>query len=462
MIYSLFEFSERRALEEKKPFVRFPYMEDLCDSVERCVMGLLPEGKKHLAISIPPRHYKTSFVSQNLPAWAYGEIAPDCEFIGTSATDGLAVSNSLAVKSCMSSEWYKELYPHVRISKDKSRDKSTQNFFRTTSQGAYYAAGLGGTITGFGAGKVRSGFGGAIIIDDPLKAQDGMDSATMREKCVDYYSGTLLTRRNSVHNTPIILIMQRLHDEDLIGWVSKNESDWHLHSLPARSEDGPEGELLNPHTTTHAMLDNLKLKKPRVYYAQYMQNPHLDGDAMFLDEYWKYYDVPPKLKCKRIYADTAQKDKERNDYTVFQCWGQSYDNQLYLLDQMRAKLQSPDLRKAARAFFDKHRSSYGCVCSAFKIEDKSTGTDLIQTLSREGVPVIGIPREKDKVARANDAAPYVVSGQVHLPKGVPWLSDFLEEFRRFPDGEHDDQVDPLCDAVVELIGASAYKYEDIL
>jgi len=157
------------------------------------------------------------------------------------------------------------------------------------------------------------------------------------------------------------------------------------------------------------------------------------------------------LSWRVIFADTAQKTKEHNDYSVFQCWGRSKNGQAVLIDQIRGKWEAPELKVQARAFWRKHQSAQGSPLRAFKVEDKVSGTGLIQELKREGIPMIGIKRNTDKVTRAYDAAPFIESGNVLIPERAPWLSDFLAECAAFPDGAHDDQVDPMMDAVAEIL-----------
>ena len=456
MIYSLIEFAERRAYENNAPFKYFGYMETVCRALEDCVLGLLPDGKKNLTIEIGPRHYKTELASKCLPAWCLGEIAPDCEFIQTSYAAGLAISNVMAVRQTIAQPWYQALYPTVVVDKEA---KDVQHYFRTTSQGACYASGMEGTITGFGAGKAREGFGGAIIIDDPMKAIDAR-SSTLLEKTVEFYDGTLMSRRNNTKTTPIITIMQRLNDEDLVGYQRRESSDdTYFLSMPALTDDG---EPINPVTCSKEDLEKLKNRRPHVFYPQYMQDTTQGSEAGFKRTYWKYYKMLPKVRRVVIYADTAQKEKEQHDYTVFMAVAQGYDNQLYIVDLFREKLESPDLRVQARAFYNKHRSTGKYICTAFKVEDKSSGTDLIQTLSREGIPIVGIPRTTDKVTRALDAIPYVASGNVFLPEDAPWLADFLDETSKFPNAKNDDQVDPLIDAIVDMLGVDTYNYEELL
>lgn len=175
--------------------------------------------------------------------------------------------------------------------------------------------------------------------------------------------------------------------------------------------------------------------------------------GMLDPKWWQYYTAPPALEYRTIYADTAQKTGTQNDYSVIQCWGKSRGGQAVLLDQIRGKWEAPELLVQARAFWSKHKPGPAPL-RAFKVEDKVSGTGLIQTLKREGIPMLAIQRDRDKVTRAYDAAPMIESGNVLLPRDAPWLSDLLAEATTFPNGAHDDQLDPLFDAVADMLSAS--------
>lgn len=413
MIYNLFDFNDRTAGEFKKPFVTLPYLKELCYWVEHCIFGALPDGAQNLAIAIPPRHYKTTVISQNMPAWALAEVAPDCEFILTSATAALAVNNAIAVKKIIVSDWYQNLYPQVKISKE---DKDIQHYFRTTCDGAVYAAGLGGTITGFGAGKSRKGFGGAIIIDDPLKADDA-GSPIMRERTINYYLETLKSRRNSVHNTPIILVAQRLHPDDLIGWALKNEpEDWHIVCFPAVRDD----KLLNPLTTSLKQLQTLKDVAPQVFYAQYQQTPMIDGGNIIKLPWWRFYDPAEARRGGLIFltADTAFKENKKSDCSVVRVW-EGVPNALYCLDAIYGRWEFPILLQKAKDFWEKwHKVG----AREFWVEDKASGTPLVQMLNSAGIPAQGwkpsdFNYPDDKVGRMNAFAFSVHGGHVYLPRG---------------------------------------------
>ena len=142
----------------------------------------------------------------------------------------------------------------------------------------------------------------------------------------------------------------------------------------------------------------------------------------------------------------------------------TYDGHIVMLDQVRKKVEAPQLLTMAKSFWAKHNEVTGLgVLRQMKVEDKSSGTGLIQTLRQEGIPIQGIQRNVDKVSRANDVIPQIEVGNVYLPESSAWLSDYLTEFAAFPNGENDDQVDPTMDAIEDLlINPSVINYEDLL
>jgi predicted phage terminase large subunit-like protein len=330
-------------------------------------------------------------------------------------------------------------------------DSDAKYHFRTDQGGVVYATGSEGTITGFGAGKMRKGFGGAIVIDDAHKAGEAT-SEVRRAAVINWFQVTMESRKNTV-DTPIIVIMQRLHELDLAGWLlaGGNGEEWEHLCIPALDADE---QSFWPQQFPKEDLYRKRKANAYVFAGQYMQSPSPIGGGMFKDEWWRYLDHPPPIIHRSIYADTAQKAKEQNDYSVFQCWGKTATGQAVLLDMVRGKFEAPELLERARAFWNKHAAIQGMgALRAFKIEDKSSGTGLIQQLQREGKPVVGIPRSagQDKVTRAYDAAPYIESGNVVLLRGVPHLSDLLAEASGFPNAAHDDTLDPLMDAIMDLL-----------
>ena len=411
----------------------------ICKALQRVYTG----RTNRLIINVPPRSGKTEVAVKAFIAWAMG-LSPDSEFIHASYSKRLATANAYDIRAMMQHEAYKLVFPWLKLQDDsKAKDE-----FRTTAGGIVYATGAEGTITGYGASKMRDSFGGAIIIDDPHKAGEAT-SPVMRQSVIDWYQSTIQSRLNKPDG-PIIIIMQRLHEEDLSGWLLNGGSGerWEHLVIPAKDESG---QSFWPEQFPPEMLDRLELTSPYVFAGQYMQRPAPLGGGIFKDEWWRFFDAMPPLKHRSINADTAQKTKEQNDYSVLQCWGVTQDNQMVMLDMARGKWEAPELETMARAFWAKHLGvpNKGPL-RAFKVEDKVSGTGLIQKLKREGIPIVPIQRNVDKVTRAFDAAPYIQSGNVYLMRTTPHLADFLAESAVFPNGSHDDMIDATMSAISDL------------
>ena len=197
---------------------------------------------------------------------------------------------------------------------------------------------------------------------------------------------------------------------------------------------------------------------PYTYSSQILQEPSPIGGGMFKDEYWKFYEVlPPDIVLMRIYADTAQKTAEHNDYSVFQLWAKSATKGIFLVDQVRGKWEAPMLESTMIDFWNKHKPTMYKRMGAqmIKIEDKSSGSSLIQSIKNNYIiPVEPIQRNTDKVLRAMGVVKFFASGYIHLPLGVDWMHDYKDEFRKFSakmNHKHDDQIDPTMDAVEDLL-----------
>tara|TARA_R110000851_G_scaffold216045_1_gene368982 strand:+ start:626 stop:2020 length:1395 start_codon:yes stop_codon:yes gene_type:complete len=418
-----------------------PHHKIVCDALERVVAGYCPR----LIINIPPRSGKTEVAVKNFMAWCMGNF-PDSEFIHSSYSKRLATTNTWESRAIMQHEAFAEVFgaPLFR------HDSNAKDEFRTADGGIVYATGSDGTITGYGAGKMRDEFGGCIIIDDPHKAGEG-NSITMRENVINWFQTTMESRANNKPHTPIIVIMQRLHEMDLSGFLLSggNGEAWEHINIPAIQDD----ESFWPEQFPMSELRRMEKTNAYVFSGQYMQRPSPLGGGIFKDEWWQYYDLLPDLTERNIYADTAQKTKQQNDYTVFECWGKSRQGKAVLVDMVRGKWEAPELLVQARAFWSKHKAATTGLTGtlrAFKVEDKVSGTGLIQTLKREGLPMVAIQRNVDKISRALDASPMVESGNVLLPRNAPWLSDLLAEASAFPNGAHDDILDPMFDAIADV------------
>lgn len=220
----------------------------------------------------------------------------------------------------------------------------------------------------------------------------------------------------------------------------------------------PVGSPLWEFKHTNDDLQVLKEGDKYTFSSQYQQDPSPLGGGMFKDSYWKTYSIlPSDINMIRIYGDTAQKIKEKNDYTVFQVWGRSPTSGIYLIDQVRGKWEAPGIESKLVDLWNKHkpslRSPLGASC--VKVEDKSSGSSLIQSIQKDYlIPIEPIQRNTDKVLRAMGVVKYFHSGYIHVPESEEWVHDYKEEFRKFTPmmtHAHDDQIDPTMDAVEDLI-----------
>ena len=456
---SLYRFT-RHMFKARKghEWLRAPHHEAICEALERVYRGEC----KRLIVNIPPRYSKTE-LALNWLAWTLGR-EPDAEFILTSYSAALASNNAALARDIVTHDEYRAIFPRVEL-----RDDATaKHDWRTTAGGIVYAAGAGGTITGFGAGKARDGFGGAIIVDDPHKP-DEATSRAQRRAVHDWFANTLESRKNSPE-TPIILIMQRLNVDDLCGWLldGGNGEQWEHVCLPALREDG---SALWPEKHTPDDLKRLEKANRAVFAGQYQQRPFAEGGNIIKGEWVRGYDIAPRIKWRAVYADTAQKTGERNDFTVLQEWGLGEDGKLYLLDQLRGRFEVPDLERRVPAFWAKcaarEQSQWGAL-RALKIEDAASGTGLIQRLMREHrLPVQGITRTKDKYTRVLDVLGYIEAGYVCIPRVASFTSDFLAECEAFTADDshaHDDQIDPMVDAIGDMLagGNTAAIWENLI
>lgn len=446
----------------------------IADTVQRVIDGEL----KNVVINVPPGSSKTELVAINLIARGLA-VNPRARFLHISYSDDLALLNSETAREIVGSDEYQALWP-LAIADDAKSKKRWNVVVDGKKAGGVYAVSLGGQITGFRAGHMAEGWQGAIIIDDPLKVEDAY-SKTNRDKANRKLLSTVKSRKANP-DTPIIVIMQRLAEEDPTGFIKSGKvpGDWQFIEIPAlitdeyverlparvremvevadRDDDGrfsywPYKEPLDD------LLASEKADR-YVFSGQYMQRPSPLGGGIIKSANFGRYDVLPELVKRMIFADTAQKTAERNDYSVFQCWGLGKNGRIYLIDQIRGKWEAPELRRRAIDFWNKHLPMgmpHGAALTKMRVEDKASGTGLIQDIRESGgIPIEGIERDRDKLTRVMDVVSYIDSGYVLVPNDAPWVSDFTQECDAFtPDDTHahDDQIDPMVDAINDLLAS---------
>lgn len=395
---------------------------------------------KRLIINIPPRYSKTEF-AVNFMGWGLGHY-PDSEFIYTSYSATLAENASYACRELVQHPEYQSIFPNTKI----SGDSTARAHWRTTSGGVVYAVGSGGTITGYGAGKMRPGFGGAIIIDDPHKADEG-DSDKIRKGVLEWFQNTLESRCNNPE-TPIIVIMQRLHMEDLAGWLlaNGNGEKWESVVIPAINADGT---ALWPRAHTIEKLREMETSKPYIFSGQYLQTPTPREGGMFKPDRIEVVDVAPSgLKLCRGWDQAATMGG--GDHTVGALLGRASDGVWWILDIARQQTAEP------RAMLKQVAGMDGkAVPISWPQDPGAAGKDQARSLTSDlaGHIFHTSPETGAKEIRWEPFAAQVNGGNVKMVR-APWNRGLLEEMQTAPRGAHDDQLDALARAFGYLTGGN--------
>ncbi len=406
----------------------------ICEALMRVFAG----ATQNLIINIPPRYSKTELL-ENFIAWALGRV-PDSEFIYTSYSGTLATNNSWHTKEIVAHPEYHRIFPDTMLRADsKARDH-----WRTSGGGVVYASGAEGTITGFGGGKMRDGWGGAILIDDPHKV-DEIRSDVMRKGVHTFYQETLQSRRNAQH-TPIILIMQRLMEDDLAGWLMAGNSNekWECLTIPALCEDAATdplgrqlGEALWPEKHTATELLEMQTAAPFMFAGQYQQRPApVEGNIYRPDQIQIVDTAPACTKWCRGYDFGSTVN---GDWTVGLKLGLTRDQRVVIADMLRIRC-GPDERDAAimNAAAGDGRGTW----IDFPQDPGQAGKTQVLYLTKKlaGYRVSSSPETGDKVVRAQPWAAQINVGNVMMVK-APWNQALTDEYRLFPNGAFDDISD---------------------
>jgi predicted phage terminase large subunit-like protein len=402
-------------------------------------------GSKRLIVNIPPRHLKSLAASIALPAWLLGHD-PALAIVNATYAQDLSDAFARDCRDLMASHWYRASFPtRLRAARPPLRE------LVTTRGGFRLATSVGGVLTGRGAD--------VILIDDPLKPADAMSEAR-RTGANAWFDGTLYSRLNDKTKGSIVVVMQRLHEDDLVGHVLKTEG-WEIVSFPAIAESDEsheietpfglksfarqEGEALHPEREPLATLERIRSTIGEANFAgQYQQRPAPAGGGMIREAWFpRFSEAERPQRFERIIQswDTANKRHELADYSVCTTWGLKGPN-AYLLNVFRKRLSFPDLERAVidqDALFSPE---------VILIEDRASGTQLIQALIEKGVSrATRYSPEGDKVMRLYAQTAAIENGFVWLPREAPWLADYLRELTLFPAGRHDDQVDSTAQAL---------------
>jgi len=398
------------------------------------------EGKiRRLIINLPPRHLKSLMASIAFPAWCLGHD-PSAQILSVSYAQDLADKLARDCRSIMTSPWYRRIFP-TRLAPHRQAVEE----FITTRQGYRLATSTGGVLTGRGAD--------IILIDDPLKPEEALSDA-QRQAANEWYDHTLYSRQNDKRRSAIVMIMQRLHEDDPVGHVLAQEP-WEVLSFPAIAEAdevhqietiwGPryfrrgQGEALHLGREPLEILEGIRRTIGEYNFAgQYQQSPAPLGGGMVKAEWFKSYrenERPERFEQIVQSWDTANKATELSDFSVCTTWGVK-GKDLFLLNVLRKRLEFPALKRAVR----EQQGLFNA--NVVLIEDKASGTQLIQELIVDGCHAITRYKpEGDKTMRLHAQTATIENGFVHIPEAAPWLAEYLHEMTVFPKGKHDDQVD---------------------
>ncbi len=448
---SLSEFVKMswHVLEPSQPYVHGWHMEAMAEHFEALTTGEIIR----LLINVPPGTSKSTLASVIYPAWLWGPMGlAGRRIIGASYAQSLATRDNRKTRILIESDWFTQRWPIELVS-----DQNEKTGFENSERGWRQSCPV----------KSMTGKRGDVVIWDDPQSPELAHSEVDRETTIRVFKETLPTRLNNPDRSAIVIIQQRLHQDDISGHILKEGYGYEHLCMPMEFDPKHRCKTsigwVDPRTKNDELLFEERFprdvvdrdKKVMGSFAtagQFQQRPKPKGGNIFRDEWWGEYTVLPALEWRKVYADTAQKTKEKNDYSVLECWGKSKNGQAILIDLKRGKWEAPELLKNARAFWAKHKAVVGKgTLRSFNIEDKVSGTGLIQTLKREGIPTVAVQRNIDKTVRGFDAAPLVESGNVLLPRDTEWLSDFLEEASVFPNGKNDDMVDPMMDAVIDIL-----------
>ena len=395
-----------------------------------------------LIINLQPRSLKSLIVSVAYPAFVLGHD-PSKRIYVISYGGDLADKHSSDFRSIVESNWYQRAFPRMRIR------KCLEDEVATTDAGYRRSTTVMGALTGLG--------GDLFILDDPQKAVDAQ-SETRRNSLNQWFANTLISRLDDKKSGAIIVVMQRVHMNDLCGFLTEASDDWTVLSLPAiadvdeRIPIGEDefhlrhaGEALHPaHEPIETLLDLQRTMGPDTFAAQYQQCPVPEGGAMIKRETFSYYEKLPErtYRMKVIQSwDTAAKDGVLNDWSVCTTW-LVCDGHYYLIDLVRDRFDYPRLKETAIAQAQRHKPSM------ILIEDASTGTALAQELKKAVRMAINPVRpEHDKIGRMFVQQDKFYARRVHFPKGAPYLAELERELLQFPNGKTDDQVDSISQAL---------------
>lgn len=449
------------------------FQKDVADNLMEFYTDLVCGFRPKLVIEAPPQHGKSVQVVDFL-AWLSGKL-PDTKTIYTSFSERLGVRANLTLQRTCSGERFKKVFPdfelpgrNVTVSSQKLRNREIVEF--ANGDGYFRNTTVQGSITGE---SLDLG-----VIDDPLRGRKDANSITVRNNAWDWFTDDFFTRFSE--DAGLLCILTRWHVDDPIGRLIEKYPNVKVCKYPALAEGdtrlmssdprtpGSNEALFPEHKSQEFILERKSIMPANNFSSLYQQSPYILGGEIIQGEWFGRYDTMPILKYRAMFGDTAFKKKQANDYQVAGCFGLGGDGKLYVADVLRDKFEAHELEKRFPDFWNKHKNKDTGRLRYFGIEDKASGTELIQRMQKKiqpKIPVKAIPRSIDKYTRVSDVLGYIESGYVMLPNNAPWVADFIKECEAFTaDDAHDndDQIDVLCDAISHMLHNGRVSVADTL
>lgn len=437
-----------KTLHPDRRFLPNWHLELIGAYLQACAKGDI----RRLIINLPPRALKSIAVSVAWPAFLLGHD-PSRRIVTASYAANLSIKHSLDCRTIMQSEWYRRLFPETKL----SGVQNEKHKFATTRFGHRIATSVGGSVTGEG--------GDILIMDDPQNPGQAMAEAT-RNQAAEWFDQTFVSRLDDKRKGAIVVVMQRLHEDDLTGHLLR-KGGWEVLDIPAVAERDreyrcgtfrawrKEGQVLQAEREDAGMLAELKRELgSRAYAAQYQQNPAPEQGEMVRREWFRRHKVSPEAFTRIVQSwDTGIKAGDRHDPSVCITFGER-EGEAFVLDVTVLKAEYPELRRIVVRM----AGEYGA--DAVLLEDKGSGQSLIQDIrAYEGaIAVLPICPVQDKVTRFAAVSAMIEAGMVSLPVEAAWLAAFEQEILAFPAGRHDDQVDALSQYLNWRRGKTPPKY----
>ena len=415
-------------------FIAGAHHKIIADKLEGIATGEL----KRLIVNMPPRHTKSEFASYLFPAWMIGR-KPKMKIIQATHTTELAVSFGRKVKTLLERDDYKEIFPDANL----SADSKASGRWDTKAGGMYYAVGVGSNLAGRG--------GDLIVIDDPHSEQTAMSNSGF-EDAWEWYTGG--PRQRLQPGGAIVLVQTRWSQKDMTGQLIKSMAkdpladQWEVIELPAIM---PSGSACWPEYWSLPDLESVKASiPPSKWNAQYQQNPTGEDNAIIPRSWWKRWKKKnvPDLKYVIQSYDTAFTKRETSDYSAITTWGVFSPEEggppgLILLDSKKGRWDFPELKGIALEEYEYWDPDTVIV------EAKASGLPLTHELRNTGIPVVNFTPSKgnDKVSRVHSVSPLFEAGMVWAPEET-FADEMIEEVAAFPNGEYDDLVDSMTQALM--------------